>query len=227
MDEGVKTGKKRAAVCLVAGAAGCFLSLLAVRVVNRFAIASLSLPVRMVVLPAAYWLIALIPMILAAVCKDQVAGYGFSGDQPMLQIGAGIAVGVGMSLVLTLIPRLLGLGAYIGGKPYQYFWQFAYEFFYCTAAVAAVEELVFRGFFYQKFCLLFEKDTAAVVGSSVLFGAFHLLNGGPVQALATTLLGVFFCLCRKKIKRCTTLSLIFAHGVYDALITVWGYVFAA
>lgn len=223
----MKTEKKRAAVCLIVGAAGCFLSLFAVGAVNRLAIASLSLPVRMVVLLAAYWLIALVPLVLAAVCKDRAEEYGFSRNKLLFQIGVGIAVGVGMSLVLTLAPHLLGLGAYVGGKPYQYFWQFAYEFVYCTVAVAAAEEFVFRGFFYQKLFLLFEKDIAAVIGSSALFGAFHLLNGGLVQALITALIGAFFCLCRKRIRGCTTLSLIFAHGVYDALITVWGYVFSA
>ncbi len=102
--------------------------------------------------------------------------------------------------------------------------QFVYEFVYYTVAVAAAEEFVFCGFFCQKLFLLFEKDIAAVIGSSALFGAFRLLNGGLVQALITALIGALFCLCRKRIRGCATLPLIFAHGVYDALITVWSHV---
>ena len=34
-------------------------------------------------------------------------------------------------------------------------------------------------------------------------------------------IGALFCLCRIKIKNCSTLSLVIAHGVYDAMITVW------
>ena len=61
----------------------------------------------------------------------------------------------------------------------------------------------------------------AIIGSSVLFGVSHLFNGNIIQMLMTTGIGVFFCLCRLKIKNCSTLSLIIGHGVYDTLITVW------
>ena len=61
----------------------------------------------------------------------------------------------------------------------------------------------------------------AIIGSSVLFGAFHLFIGNIIQMLITTGIGVLFCFCRLKIKNFSTLSLIIGHGVYDALITVW------
>ncbi len=43
----------------------------------------------------------------------------------------------------------------------------------------------------------------------------------PLQMLFTAFLGVIFCLCKRYLKHCSTLSLIIAHGVYDALITVF------
>lgn len=61
----------------------------------------------------------------------------------------------------------------------------------------------------------------AIIGSSVLFGVFHLFSGNIIQMLMTTCIGAFFCFCRLKVKNCSTLSLIIGHGVYDALITVW------
>ena len=39
------------------------------------------------------------------------------------------------------------------------------------------------------------------------------------------LLGVVLCLCRLKIRHCTLLSLVIAHGVYDALISVFASIF--
>ena len=124
-----------------------------------------------------------------------------------------------MSLVLTLVPHLTGGGAYVdSGKRYTYLWQFAYEFLYCIAAVGIVEEFIFRGFIYNK---ISGNDIAAVIGSSVLFGLFHILGGNIVQMIITAFIGAFFCLCRLKIKNCSLLSLIIAHGIYDALITVW------
>lgn len=131
-----------------------------------------------------------------------------------------------MSLVLTLVPHLVGFGAYAdNGKRYIHLWQFAYEFLYCIAAVGLVEEFIFRGFIYNKIKKISGNDMAAVIVSSVLFGLFHILNGSIVQMIMTALLGVLWCLCRLKIKNCTLLSLIIAHGIYDALITVFASIF--
>ena len=99
--------------------------------------------------------------------------------------------------------------------------QFLYEFFYCIFAVGFVEEYVFRGFAYEKIKRVSQKNILAILGSSVLFGVFHLFSGNIVQMLMTACIGAFFCFCRLKIKNCSTLSLIVGHGVYDALITFW------
>ncbi len=148
--------------------------------------------------------------------------YGFCKDKIQSQVIVGIFIGIAMSVVLTLIPHLFGFGEFVdNGNRYKYLWQFIYEFFYCIFAVGFVEEFVFRGFVYKKIKLISKKDMIAIIGSSVLFGTFHLFNGSIIQMLMTTGIGVFFCLCRLKIKNCSTLSLIIGHGVYDALITVW------
>lgn len=52
-----------------------------------------------------------------------------------------------------------------------------------------------------------------------------MIGGNIVQIISTGILGAIFCICRVKIKNCTLLSVIIAHGVYDALITVWLNVF--
>ena len=221
-EERIFMEKKKQWISLIIGFLGTMLGLFGVVSFNQFVLMSLPLGLRMVSMVFVYWLIALVPIIVMVVNKDKLTDYGFKKEKITLQIIAGVMIGVAMSLILTLIPHLLGLGEYVdSGKRYEYLWQFIYEFFYCIFAVGFVEEFVFRGFIYQKIKSINYKDMIAIIGSSVLFGAFHLFGGNIIQMVMTACLGVFFCVCRLKVKNCSTLSLIIAHGVYDALITVF------
>lgn len=214
--------KKKEWINLIVGFLGAMLGLFGVVSFNQFVLMSLPLELRMISMIFVYWLIALVPIIIIFVNKDKLAEYGFSKEKVTFQIIVGVITGVAMSLILTLIPHLLGFGEYVdSGKRYEYLWQFIYEFFYCIFAVGFVEEFVFRGFIYQKIKSISQRDMIAIIGSSVLFGAFHLFGGNIIQMVMTACLGVFFCVCRLKVKNCSTLSLIIAHGVYDALITVF------
>ena len=215
------SGKKKELVSLIIGYLGAFLGVYGVISFNQFVLMSLPLWLRMVCMIVIYWLIALVPVIVMAVRKDKFADY-WNTDKIGYQILTGVLIGIAMSLILTLVPHLVGFGAYVdSGKRYIYLWQFVYEFFYCTAAIGFVEELVFRGFVYNRIKKISRNEIAAVIGSSVLFGVFHLFGGNIVQMIMTAFIGAFFCLCRLKIKNCSVLSLIIAHGIYDALITVW------
>lgn len=217
--------RKKELLSLVIGYPGVLLGTYGVISFHKFVLISLPLWLRMVSMIVIYWLIALVPIIVMLVCKDKFSDY-WSNDRIGRQILAGVLIGAAMSLVLTLVPHFVGFGAYVdNGKRYTYLWQFAYEFLYCIAAVGLVEEFIFRGFIYNKIKKISGNDIAAVIVSSVLFGLFHILNGNIVQMIMTALLGALWCLCRLKIKNCTLLSLIIAHGIYDALITVWASVF--
>ena len=214
--------KKKEWIYLIVGFLGVMLGLIGVVLFNQFVLMSLPLAVRMISMIFVYWLIALIPVIIMFAVKDKLSEYGFSKEKISLQIIIGVVIGFVMSFILTLLPHLLGFGEYVdSGKRYEYLWQFIYEFVYCIVAIGFVEEFVFRGFIYQKIKSIFRKDITAVIGSSVLFGVFHLFSGNIIQMVMTALIGAFFCFCRLKIKNCSTLSLIIAHGVYDALITVF------
>lgn len=213
--------KKKEWICLIIGFFGAILGLYGVVSFNQFVLMSLPLWLRMISMIIAYWLIALIPIIVMFVNKDKFVDYGFSKDRMKFQIIVGVLIGIAMTVILTLIPHILGIGKYVdSGKRYQYLWQFIYEFFYCIFAVGFVEEFVFRGFVYEKIKNISQTNMIAVIASSVLFGMFHLFSGSIIQMLMTACIGVFFCFCRLKIKNCSTLSLIIAHGIYDALITV-------
>ena len=213
---------KKEWICLIAGFLGVMLGSYGVVVFNQFVLMPLPLGLRMVSMVFIYWLIALIPIIVMLVNKDKLVDYGFSIDKKKFQVITGILIGVAMSFILTLIPHLFGFGEYVdNGKRYKYLWQFIFEFFYCIVAVGFVEEFVFRGFVYEKIKGISQKDMTAIIGSSVLFGVFHLFSGNIVQMIMTACLGAIFCFCRLKVKNCSTLSLMIGHGVYDALITVW------
>ncbi|MGN0608288.1 MAG: CPBP family intramembrane glutamic endopeptidase [Oscillospiraceae bacterium] len=214
--------RKKEWISLTVGFLGAMLGLYGVVSFNRYVLMSLPLGLRMAMMIVIYWLIALIPIIMALVNKEKLNDYGFTKEKIGTQIVTGAVIGIAMSLVLTLLPHLFGFGEYVdNGKRYQFIWQFVYEFIYCILAIGFVEEFVFRGFIYEKIKSISQKDMTAVIGSSVLFGVFHLFGGNIVQLFVTACIGAFFCFCRAKIKSCTILSLIIAHGIYDALITVW------
>ena len=52
-----------------------------------------------------------------------------------------------MSLVLTVVPILLGFKDIVGSIKYiQETWKFVYQFIYAITGVALAEEIVFRGY---------------------------------------------------------------------------------
>ncbi len=169
-----------------------------------------------------FWLCMLVPAVIAAWLKDRGREYGFTKEHPGKQVLIGIVLGLGMSLVLTLVPHLLGAGELVNnGKTSLHGWQYIYEFALCIAAVGVMEEIVFRGFAWTRLKRIGWTDWAALAGTSVLFGLFHFPAGGWIQAVCTGLIGALLCFFRMKIRNCTTLSLIICHGIYDAMITVW------
>ncbi len=213
--------KKREFIEMGFGFVGALLMLYGLILFNQYLLMKLPLGFRMVSMVLSYWLVAVVPIIIMHICKDKLSDYGFTNKNILRQIIAGILIGMAFSFVFILLPHFCGLGNFVdNGKRYTYLWQFFYEFFYCIFAVGLVEEFIFRGFLYAKIkraC----NDNGAVIISSILFGLFHLFAGNVIQMIATALLGIIWCMCKNKIKYCSTLSLIIAHGIYDALIAVF------
>ncbi len=211
---------------LIIGLAGIFACLFGLVMFNRYVVMLIPLIPRMAVVILSYWVIAAAPIAVMIVSKDKLSDLGFAKEKIGLQILIGVVLGIGMSLVLTLVPHLARFGSYVyNSNRYWYFWQFIFEFVYCIISVAFTEEFVFRGLLYEKIRRVSNSEIAAVIGSSMLFGVFHIFTGNLLQVFMTALIGLFFCVCRLKIKNCSTLSLIIAHGVYDAMISVWIFVF--
>lgn len=207
---------------LALGYLGAMLGLCCTAAFGRLLLPALPMWLRMLTMPPAYWLIALAPALIMRLEGDKPVDYGFSRNNIPSQLLTGLLIALGMSLAFTLLPHMLGFGEHVdNGHRYKYLWQFVYEFIYCVIAIGFTEEFVFRGFVYARLKSMFSGEMPAIIVSSVLFGLFHVLGGNIVQMLVTALLGGLFCLCRLKIKSCSTLSLIIAHGIYDALISLW------
>lgn len=214
--------KKKELRDLLIGIIGVFIGLLVEIFLGTGIVQSFPQPFKAISVIILYWLIALVPLCIIFLNKEKLKDYILGQGKVYSQILTGIVLAIGMSLVFTFIPHLLGFGEYVEAeKRYTEIWQFAYEFTYCILSVGAVEELVFRGFIYERIKRISGKEIIAVMDSSVLFGAFHFMTGNIVQIFITALLGMFFCFCRIKIKNCSLLSLMIAHGLYDAMITVW------
>lgn len=222
--------KKKSIIFLIIGYIGVFIALLFLRLLLMF-ISPMPVLVRMPFLIITYIPLATAPIILSLIIKDTPKAYGFTKEKLPLQIIWGIVFGLTLSFFLTLSFYLFGKREWVGpGYKYTELWQFIYEFIYAVCAVGFTEEIIFRGFMYKRCEEIFAfnniknptliKDLGAIALSSLLFGFFHILNGNIVQVFSTAFIGVLFCLMRK-VKNCSTLSLILAHGIYDALIVVW------
>lgn len=200
---------------------GVFAMLCGLIIFNRYLLMQFTLGVRMVLMIATQWLLFLIPAILMLIRREKLTGLGFSTEKVPQQILIGFVFSLVMSLLLTVLPILCGLKDIVGSTNYTKTWQFLYELIYTTVGVALAEEIIFRGYLFQKLMGLRNSWWFAAIFSSILFGLFHIFNGSLIQVFMTAVIGFIYCLARKKIKGCTLLSLIVAHGMYDAMIVLW------
>jgi membrane protease YdiL (CAAX protease family) len=85
------------------------------------------------------------------------------------------------------------------------------------------EEILFRGYFMQRIEELSGSKKMSVVLSSVIFGLWHFPGGQDfIQVFITAILGAFYGVSLHKVKDCSVLSLIFAHGLYNIYIIFLG-----
>ena len=213
--------ERKAMVQLTISITGVFITLYAVILFNQHLLMTFTLETRMVLMILSQWILFLVPGILMWRNRERIADFGFRRNNIFQQIVTGIVLALIMSLLLTVIPILLGFEEMVSSNQYTRLWQFLYGFGYTIIGVALVEELIFRGYIFHNLLNLKDNKVFAILLSSGLFGLFHIFNGNLIQVLLTTIIGIIYCILREKIPSCTTLSLIVLHGVYDALITVW------
>lgn len=188
---------------------------------NKYILMSLPIVARMILMIILYWLIAVVPIILCKKNKYTLNDIGLSKNKLVKQIVVGVVIAIILSLVFTVIPILIfGKENTYSGYNYKYIWQYVYEFFYTTLGVALTEEFIFRGYLLSNIKKISKNSIVSIITTSILFGLFHIFTGNIIQVIVTTIIGLALVTCREKIKSCSFLSLIIAHGLYDWLIIV-------
>ncbi|MFL0248036.1 CPBP family intramembrane glutamic endopeptidase [Candidatus Clostridium stratigraminis] len=197
-----------------------FVILYGVILFNQNILMNFTLVERMLLMFSTQWIFLIIPVLFMLKNKEKLKDIGFTRINISIQILSGIGIAIAMCLIFTVIPILCGLKDMVSSTHYTKAWQFIFEFFYSIFGVALAEEFFFRGYMFKKLMDIKNSKWFAIIISSIVFGLFHIFQGNIIQVFTTMVLGVMFCLLRDKIKGCSTLSLIFAHGVYDALIVL-------
>jgi len=224
MDENsevIRLKVKKLRLQLIIAIIGVFVAVFGVSMFNQHLLMSFSLPLRMILMIVIQWVLFIVPGILMIVNKENLADIGFGKEKILQQIGFGVLLAFAMSLVLTVVPIMLGFKDMVGNITYTQPWKIVYQFVYAILGVALAEELIFRGYIFNKLLEIKDSRWLAIIISSVLFGLFHIFNGNILQVIITAFLGFLFCIFREKIKGCTLISLIIAHGIYDAMIVLW------
>lgn len=215
-------GKTKAPLIeLILAVGGVAAALWGITLFNEYLLMTLPLAWRMALMPVTQWALFLAPGLLMLRGKENIRSLGFSEENVLRQLLLGLLLALGMSAIFTVLPILLGFRDVVGSASYTQAWQFAYQFLHMVLGVALAEELAFRGYLFHKLLELWPSRWFAIIVSSVLFGLLHVFNGNVMQVVVTALLGLLYCVFREKIRGCTLLSLILAHGLYDGLITLW------
>lgn len=188
---------------------------------NKYVLMNLPIVVRMILMIIMYWLIALVPIIFCIKNKYTLNDLGFNKNILLKQIIIGIVIAFSMSIFFTLIPILIfGKENTYSGYNYKYIWQYLYQLVYLIVGVALIEEFIFRGYLLNIIKKISKNAIIPIIITSILFGVFHIFNGNIVQVIVTSFIGLTLVICKEKIKKCSLLSLIIAHGLYDWLIVL-------
>lgn len=98
--------------------------------------------------------------------------------------------------------------------------------FYYLFFVGIGEEIIWRGYFYERLKDLTNSGVLVVIISSVLFGLWHYpLGQNILQVLMTSIIGLILGFSRLKIRDCSTLSVGIAHGLHDTFIFILSCIF--
>lgn len=134
-----------------------------------------------------------------------------------MQYLVGIVIAVSLSIVIAVIPALCGF-PFVGNHMDFSWFDLIYNFLFYLFIIGPVEEFVFRVYIQDALISCFKKHQwIGVVIASLLFGLWHIINGSLIQVLFAFGIGLVFGFAKYKMKNCTYLSVVLAHGLYDFL----------
>jgi len=210
--------KKRSIITIVITVVYVLVALLGVGLVNRNVLPHFSGVVRIIIATVAWWPLLLATVIFMRRDKDSLKEIGFIKNNIPMQILTGIFVAVGSLFIFIVLPAFFNFQmGYVSDSGIL---DYILQFFYLIFAVAFVEEVIFRGHLFKKLLDINSSKWFAIIVSSVLFGLFHIFNFNPLQIVVTTIMGIYWCVFREKVKHCTLLSLIIGHALHNLFIPV-------
>ena len=176
------------------------------------------------ILPIVAWWPMLAPVVFFMLRdKETPKDIGFTKDNKLMQVLMGALVAGGSLTIFIVIPALFGINmSYAGNLDIL---AILYQFAYMMLAVALVEEILFRGYLLKKLFDISGSKWLAILVSSALFGLFHIFNWNPWQIIITAAIGLYWCVCRDKIKQCSLLSLIIAHALHNTIHPIIAVIF--
>lgn len=132
----------------------------------------------------------------------------------------GIAIALGLSVVIGVIPALCGFSLVGNHADFSWF-VIMHDFLFYLLIIGPIEEFVFRVYLQDVFVSFFERNKCmGVVIASFLFGLWHIINGNVIQVLFAFGIGLIFGFAKYKIKDCGYAGVSFGHGLYDFLNTL-------
>jgi uncharacterized membrane protein len=112
--EAINLNAKSSMIQLVITVCGVFIAVFGLSMFNQHLLMSFPLPLRMVLMIVTQWLLFLVPAILMIMNKEKLSSIGFKKEKVLSQIGIGILLALSMSIVLTVLPIMLGFKDMVG-----------------------------------------------------------------------------------------------------------------
>lgn len=163
-------------------------------------------------------MISIIFFVVKKVENQKLESIGLHTNDIVMQL----ITGIGIFAILSILPigaLLFGAEQHILNSKLPNIITLIYYTVFDILFVGFGEELVFRGFFLERIKKVLNSSIWAVLISSLLFGLWHYPTTQSIPlVIMATLIGVFFSLCKLRIRKCTIISLAVAHGLNDAFL---------
>lgn len=177
---------------------------------------------KMLIKPLFYIFLVGMPFVVCKIIKNSIWTLGFNKSEILKQVLIGVKIFILISTFFSIVVIILGdkKEILLGGKQTNMISIIYYIVFYIIF-VGMGEEILFRGYFMERFRILTNSELWAVIISSLLFGIWHFPNGQDfLQVIITASIGAIYGLAKFKINKCSTLSLGIAHGLHDVYILI-------
>ena len=177
------------------------------------------------------WSRLLIPVWFMKMEHITWAEIGITTNKLPSQAITGILIGSCETFVIVGSTLLFSSKEQLGKPMYEEGWLYSIYLFYAIFCVGLGEEIFYRGYLYKKLQDIKNSKWFAIIISSIIFGMGHIVGYDNVlqaapQVLFTAMSGIFYCILREKVRGCTLIALIVAHGIYDFWVGFLPYILA-